>query len=95
MLIFSEFAREIVSRVRALILLGETKDKLAETVLRMGFNNIYKVRDMNEAVRKAIAHTEPGDVLLLSPGCPSWDMYDSYKKRGQEFKEAVNKIRGS
>ncbi len=88
---FAELAEVIAHRVKTLILMGETADKLAEQVLKNGFTNIYKVKDMEEAVNIAAKNIEKSDCLLLSPGCPSWDMYNSYRERGRDFKECLEK----
>ncbi|MFW5998588.1 MAG: UDP-N-acetylmuramoyl-L-alanine--D-glutamate ligase [Bacillota bacterium] len=88
---FTEFAKMINQRVKTLILMGETKNKLKETVLKTGFKDIYVVDNMENAVKIAVNNLESEEVLLLSPGCPSWDMYSSYKKRGKEFQEEVKK----
>lgn len=91
---FTDLAKSVKDDVKTLILLGETKDKLAEIVLKTGFTNIYKVKDMQEAVKTSAADLKAGDCLLLSPACPSWDMYSSYKERGREFKKYVKDILG-
>lgn len=94
---FSALARVIKERVRILILLGETRYKIREEVLKAGFNNIniHVVDNMREAVETAFKNKQPGDCLLLSPGCPSWDMYSSYKERGNDFKKEVALLRGN
>ncbi len=94
---FSQFASAIREKVKTLILMGETKEIIAEEVLKTGFNNIniYKVNDMTEAVASAFGNLSAGDCLLLSPGCPSWDMYESYKDRGNDFQKEVLKKRGN
>ncbi len=82
---FDLLAEVIADRVKALVLMGESRDKIADIVLNKGFRNIYKVENMKEAVQTASKQLVGGDCLLLAPGCPSWDMYSSYKVRGQEF----------
>ncbi len=89
---FSYLAEAISKKVKALILLGETRDKIAESVLKKGFDNIYMVEDMKEAVNTATEKLTAGDCLLLSPGCPSWDMYSSYRKRGHDFRDCLEKV---
>jgi UDP-N-acetylmuramoylalanine--D-glutamate ligase len=48
---------------------------------------------MAQAVRQAYGASSPGDVVLLSPGCASFDMYDNYAQRGNDFKASVAKIK--
>ena len=88
---FSALAAVIKKHVKTLILLGESKDKIEKAVLKQGFNNIYKVEKMVEAVEKVFKEMTDGDCVLLSPACPSWDMYQDYKERGNHFKNEVNK----
>ncbi|MFW6035125.1 MAG: UDP-N-acetylmuramoyl-L-alanine--D-glutamate ligase [Halothermotrichaceae bacterium] len=95
---FKKFAKKIKDRVKALILLGETKNKIKAEVLNTGINNIdiEIVDNMEEAVAKSITYFKKGDCLLLAPGCPSWDMYSSYKVRGNKFQQEVMKhLRGN
>ena len=47
---------------------------------------------MDQAVRRALAAGEDGDVLLLSPACASFDLFESYEDRGRQFKEAVKSL---
>ena len=47
---------------------------------------------MDESVRKAAELAEPGDTVLLSPACASWDMYDNYEQRGEHFKECARRM---
>lgn len=82
---FTELAQKIKEKVRVLILIGETTDKIYNRVLETGFENIYRVEKMKDAVDKALHEFNEGDCLLLSPACPSWDMYKSYKERGEIF----------
>lgn len=76
-------------RVKRLILLGETRDKLARAARGAGLTRITMVDTMEEAVRAAYQAGEPGDRVLLSPACASWDMYKDYEERGNHFKEQV------
>ena len=81
------------AKVKALILLGETKEKIRNTAIKHGFNNIYMVKDMKEAVKKSYELAQSGDNVLLSPACASWDMYSSFEKRGNDFKQEVYSLR--
>ncbi|MFP4661158.1 MAG: UDP-N-acetylmuramoyl-L-alanine--D-glutamate ligase [Halanaerobiales bacterium] len=91
---FSEWADTINGRVKTLILLGETRFKMREEALNHGFANIniHIAENMQKAVQIASEDLKPGDVLLLAPACPSWDMYTSYKVRGKEFQKNVQNL---
>ena len=90
--VFDDFVRAFANRVKNAILLGETKDKLAETMSRLGFLNFKLVSDMEEAIQTAFEMAEAGDTVLLSPACASWDMYKSFEERGEHFKKIVNEL---
>ncbi|MFW5976366.1 MAG: UDP-N-acetylmuramoyl-L-alanine--D-glutamate ligase [Bacillota bacterium] len=89
---FSNLAETIKDKVKTLILLGETSEKLKKEVLEIEYDKkIFQVNNMEEAVKKAFDNIKSDEVLLLSPGCPSWDMYSSYKQRGKKFQQEVEK----
>lgn len=90
---FDEFILSFNNKVKALILLGETKYKIKNTAIKYGFNNIYIVDNMKEAVIKSYELAKTGDNVLLSPACASWDMYRSFEERGKDFKKAVHSLR--
>jgi len=90
---FEEFIDSFNNKVKALVLLGETKEKIKDTAISKGFNNIYIVNSIEEAVVKSFQLADPNDNVLLSPACASWDMFKSYEERGRIFKEAVKKLR--
>ncbi len=89
---YDEVARLMAARIKGLVLLGEAKDLLKSAVMDYGFKNIYEVDDFPSAVYKASQMADPGDVVLLSPACASWDMFPSYEHRGDLFCELVGKI---
>lgn len=91
---FDEFVRAFDNKVKTLVLLGETADKIKETAERFGLKSIFIVRDMEEAVEKAYENANEKDTILLSPACASWDMYESFEVRGRHFKECVHKLKG-
>ncbi len=88
---FEELAPFIKKRVKHLILLGETRDKIARAVqVQKGdFTNIILVNSIEEAVKESYRLAVEGDVVLLSPACASWDMFNNYEERGNEFKRAA------
>jgi UDP-N-acetylmuramoylalanine--D-glutamate ligase len=77
-------------RVRALVLLGEARGKIAAELA--GTAPIEIVEEMGEAVRRAAALAQRGDVVLLSPACASFDQYASYAERGRHFQAEVNAL---
>ena len=89
---FEELIQAFDGRVKELILLGKTAEKIAETARRLGFDRITMVRDMDEGVKTAYQKGSPGDTVLLSPACASWDMYRNFEQRGEHFKECVARL---
>ena len=86
---YDEWIEAFDGKVKHLLLLGQTAEKIAECARKHGFNDIVMVSDMEEAVSKAYELTEPGDAVLLSPACASWGMFTNYEERGRIFKELV------
>lgn len=92
---FTEFIEAFDGKVKEMIVYGETADKLYTTAMAMGFNAVKRVKDLEEAVAAATALAEPGDSVLLSPACASWDMYKNFEERGRHFKNIVGNLRRS
>lgn len=90
---FDDFIKAFDGRVKAMVLLGEAKEKIKATALKYGFEEIYIVESMKEAVNKSFELAKENDSVLLSPACTSWDMYKSYEARGKDFKKAVYSIK--
>ncbi|MBL7139526.1 MAG: UDP-N-acetylmuramoyl-L-alanine--D-glutamate ligase [Planctomycetes bacterium] len=78
-------------RVRGVVLMGATAERLARAVGRGG-PAVERADDMPSAVRLAAAMARPGDVVLLSPGHASWDMFENYEQRGEVFRRAVDDL---
>ncbi|MGM0444932.1 MAG: UDP-N-acetylmuramoyl-L-alanine--D-glutamate ligase [Bacillota bacterium] len=89
---FSSLAYTINERVKKAIILGETRYLIKKELDNLGYKDYVIVDNMKEAVQKAFNFINVDDTLLLSPGCPSWDMYESYKKRGKDFQKEVKNI---
>ena len=87
---FSVLRDLMQEKVRSLILLGEAAETmagvLADTV------DVRRAGDMDEAVRLAAASALPGDIVLLAPGCASFDMFDDYAQRGRVFTRLVREL---
>jgi len=90
---FDEFVHNFNNKIKGIVLLGETAQKIKNTCQKKGYNNIYIVKDMEEAVNTAAEMAEDGDSVLLSPACASWDMYKNFEERGRIFKESVVALR--
>lgn len=86
---FTDFIKSFNGKVKTMIIMGETKHKILKTAEEVGFHNNILVENMDEAVRTAVSMSVPGDTILLSPACASWDMYKNYGIRGMDFKERV------
>jgi len=92
---YDEFIKAFDDKVKALILLGQTAKDIERCALKYGFENIYLVETMDEAVKKSFELAEEGDNVVLSPACASWGMYPNYEVRGRDFKERVSYYGGN
>lgn len=83
------------SSVKKVILVGQTKQAIAKAMANAGYNgfDVSEAADMATIVQAAVSEASEGDVVLLSPACASFDMFESYKQRGQLFKQAVARLR--
>ena len=71
---------------------GIDLEKIKEAAQKAGMNEIIMCTDMEDAVNKAREIAKAGDVVMLSPACASWGMFDNYEQRGRIFKELVRKL---
>ncbi len=80
------------SNLRHIILIGESADRIADTLQSTNYTNytISEKKDMLSIVKQALTKTKPGDALVLSPGFPSFDMFKDFEQRGEQFNEAVS-----
>ncbi|MDD2494845.1 MAG: UDP-N-acetylmuramoyl-L-alanine--D-glutamate ligase [Tissierellia bacterium] len=92
---YDDFVKSFDNKVKALILLGQTADAIEVCARKYGFNNVYRVQNMDEAVKLSFELAVPGDNVVLSPACASWGMYPNYEVRGRDFKERVKYYGGS
>ena len=90
---FQDLAPAVGRHVSRLILLGRDAPLLAQAL--DGQTALYHATDMRDAVRQAHAAAKPGDIVLLSPACASFDMYANYEARGDDFTGAVRALPGS
>lgn len=89
---YDEWIESFDGKVKYMVLIGQTRDKIAECARRHGFTEIMYAEDMAEAVRVCAAYANSGDNVLLSPACASWGMFDNYEQRGNVFKECVRNL---
>lgn len=89
---FDEFIEAFDNKVKLMVVLGQTADKIEETAVRHGFTNIIKTDSLEKAVKICAENAVSGDVVLLSPACASWGMFKNYEERGKLFKEYVNSL---
>ena len=74
-----------------LILIGEAADRFEQAAKEQGIQGISRATSMEDAVRQARAAARPPQVVLLSPACASYDMFENYEQRGRVFKQLVEK----
>lgn len=87
---YSLIKEKVKTKVKYLICLGKDNSRLIEA-FRDVIKIIYQTQDANEAVEQALELAKPGDTVLLSPACASFDLFKNYEDRGKQFKEAVYK----
>lgn len=90
---FDDWIEAFDSKVKLLILLGATADKIALAAKRLGMEQYCFAKSFEEAMDLAIQQAEEGDAVLLSPACASWGMFPNYEERGKLFKSIVNQIK--
>lgn len=89
---YTEWIESFDGKVKKLILLGDTREKIAADAEKCGFTDYMFVDSFEEAVLTAAKIAKEGEAVLLSPACASWDMFPSYEVRGEKFKEIVNSL---
>jgi len=86
---FEKFIGSFNGKVKKMILLGKTAPLIKQTAEEMGFAEIQIAKNMDQCVEFAFQSAVPGDTVLLSPACASWDMYKCFEDRGEHFKNCV------
>jgi UDP-N-acetylmuramoylalanine--D-glutamate ligase len=90
-----ELAAEAMRRCRVVILFGESAAKIEAALQQAGGTAaVVRVGSLSDAVHQADALAQPGDVVLLSPACTSYDAYESFERRGEHFRALVQDIAG-
>jgi len=88
---FGPFTRELPANVRSIYLVGEASDELA-AALDVAGRAYLRAGDLAAAISRAAAEAEPGDVVLLSPACASYDQFANFEERGDTFRRLVEEL---
>ena len=89
---FDEWIEAFGGKVKKLVLMGATKEKIAECAKKHGFNDYVLLDTYEEVLNYCSENAKEGEAVLLSPACASWDMFPSYEVRGKQFKDYVNSL---
>lgn len=89
---YGQLKGALSANARQAILLGEAAAEIASSLEKNGYTNFKIVQNMEEAVEYAAEIALPGDMVLLSPACTSWDMYKNYGERGDHFAALVHRL---
>ena len=89
---YDEWLNSFDGKVRYLVLIGQTRDKIKEAAERLGVCPCILCENLEEAVKICAEKANPGDAVLLSPACASWGQFDNYEQRGDMFKEYVRAL---
>ena len=87
--VYDEWIESFGGKVKWLVLIGQTREKIAECARGHGFQRIRFADTFEECLRLCTTLAERGDAVLLSPACASWGMFPNYEERGRQFKEYV------
>ena len=89
---YDEWIQAFDGKVRCLVLIGQTKEKIKAAAERLGFTDIVLLENLQEAVDYCAEHAKEGEAVLLSPACASWGQFDNYEQRGDMFKKYVSEL---
>ncbi|MBI2842809.1 MAG: UDP-N-acetylmuramoyl-L-alanine--D-glutamate ligase [Armatimonadetes bacterium] len=84
-------AKAVKDYAKYLILIGTSAPEIEKAVQSTGFLKMTRAGSMEEAVSTGAAVAEPGDTVILAPGCASFDMFSGFEERGQVFKDIVRR----
>ncbi len=89
---YENWIRAFDGKVKTLVLIGQTREKIAAEAEACGFTEYVFADSLEEAVNLCYERAENGDAVLLSPACASWGMFPNYEVRGKMFKEIVHAL---
>lgn len=90
---YDEWIESFGDKVKKLVLIGQTREKIASCARTHGFTDYVFADSLEEAIDIAYETAVPGEAVLLSPACASWGMFDNYEQRGDIFKEYVRNLK--
>ena len=90
---YDEWIDSFDGKVKELVLIGQTAEKIRECAHRHGFTNTMIFETFEEAILYCYEKSVSGDAVLLSPACASWGMFANYEERGKIFKEIVRGLK--
>lgn len=88
---FHSFSSQF-KKVKAVFSFGEVSEKVKKAAIDSGCTNAFSYQTMEEVVPHAFSFSEVGDIILLSPGCASWDQYTSFEERGKDFISQMKRL---
>lgn len=89
---YDDWFKAFDGKVKAMVLIGQTRELIAETAKRFGLEDVTFAESLEEAVAICAKKAEPGEAVLLSPACASWGMFDNFEQRGRMFKDYVRAL---
>ena len=90
---YDEWIEAFDGKVKKLVLIGQTREKIAACAKKHGFGETVFADSLQEAMDICYKEAGSGDAILLSPACASWGMFDNYEQRGEIFKEYARSLK--
>ena len=89
MLDLSDFSHQISLKTKSVALMGQTAKLMSEQLCQQGFHQYKQCESLCDAFQWAVCRSHPGDIILLSPGCASYDWFANFEERGNAFRQLV------
>jgi UDP-N-acetylmuramoylalanine--D-glutamate ligase len=90
---FHKLLEPVRRHIKKLIVMGEAKEKIKSVLQGVCKESVQTASTMEDAVRSAYQAASPGDIVLLSPACSSFDMYNNYAERGEDFRRTIGNLK--
>jgi len=88
----AKMCKEVKEHVKDVVLIGEAKERFKKNLKKIGYKKIHEASTLAGAVKRSYKLAGPGDAVLLSPACASFDMFSDFEERGKVFKKIVANI---